>query len=430
MDAPNLTLKPSEAPKGAQSKLFEPLSIANGKMTLKHRVVHAPLTRNRGVPLKESTPEDPNRIWVPDELVTEYYSQRTTDGGLLISEGIPPSLKSNGMPGVPGLFAPEHLKGWEKVVKAVHDKGGIFYAQLWHAGRTTVQQLTGSPTVSASVSPIEGDVYSHHPPPFSSTPVLYRDFPPEELSEQGIKDTIGEFVAAAKMALDAGFDGIEVHGGNGYLPEQFLNDNINKRTDAYGGTPEKRCRFPLELMTALAEAIGPEKCAIRLSPFGLFNQTRGTQRIETWSYLCRELKRTIPNLSYIHFIEPRFEQFHSYAEKDEFIKSWGLAPDSISLDLFREIMGDTPFFTAGGWNQDNSWGVIESGKYDAIAYGRHFLANPDFVERLKDGKPMNKYDRSRFYGPFPDDREVGYTDYPYSSDMESCAEAASQRVEI
>lgn len=251
------------------------------------------------------------------------------------------------MPGVPGLFAPEHLEGWKKVVKAVKDKGGFFYAQLWHAGRTTIPHHTGQPTVSASASPIEGDVYCHHAPPFSTEQVKYSDFPPEELSEQGIKDTIQEYVSAAKMALEAGFDGVEVHGGNGYLPEQFLNDNINKRTDGYGGSPEKRCRFPLELMSALADAIGAENCALRLSPFGLFNQARGTQRVETWSHLCRELRKTVPNLSYIHFIEPRYEQFHSYSEKDDFIKSWGMDPENINLDTFREIMGDTPFFTAG-----------------------------------------------------------------------------------
>ena len=285
------------------------------------------------------------------------------------------------MPGVPGLFIPEQLEGWKKVVKAVHDKGGVFYAQLWHAGRTTIPHHTGHPTVSASVSPIEGDVYCHHKPAFSDNQVLYRDFPPEELSEQGIKDTIQEYISAAKMALEAGFDGIEVHGGNGYLPEQFLNDNINKRTDDYGGSPEKRCKFPLELMSSLAEAIGPENCAIRLSPFGLFNQTRGSQRVETWSYLCKELKRKIPEMSYIHFIEPRYEQFHSYSEKDEFVRSWGLDPKDINLSLFREIMGDTPFFTAGGWNGGNSWGVVESGAYDAIAYGRYFLSTPDFVTR-------------------------------------------------
>lgn len=290
-------------------------------------------------------------------------------------------MKSNGMPGVPGLFIHEQVEGWKKVVKAVHNKGGYIYAQLWHAGRTTIPHHTGHPTVSSSATPIEGDVYCSHPPPFSTEQVLYKDFPPQELSEQGIKDTIEDYVSAAKLAIEAGFDGIELHAGNGYLPEQFLDSSINQRNDPYGGSPENRCRFVLELMAAFSEAIGGENCAIRLSPFGLFNQTRGLQRIETWSHLCREIKRTIPHLSYIHFIEPRYEQIHSYSEKDEIIKSWGMDPNQISLDPFRKIMGNTPFFTAGGWNQENSWGALESGRYDAIAYGRYFLSNPDFVNR-------------------------------------------------
>lgn len=282
------------------------------------------------------------------------------------------------MPGVPGLFVPEHEEGWRKVVKAVHDKGGVFYAQLWHAGRTTIPHHTGSPTVCSSVSPITGDVYASHPAPFSSDKIKYEDFPPEELSEQGIKDTIQEYVSAAEMAMAAGFDGIEVHGGNGYLVEQFLDNKINRREDRYGGNPEKRCTFALELMSALAAAIGPENCAIRLSPFGLFNQTQGTERVETWSHLCRELKK-MP-LSYVHFISPRYEQIIGQSEKDEVIKSWGLDPANLTLDVFQDCIGDQiPFIVAGGFNQENSEAALE--KYDAIAYGRYFLANPDFVHR-------------------------------------------------
>lgn len=163
------------------------------------------------------------------------------------------------------------------------------------------------------------------------------------------------------------------------MVEQFLSSNINVRTDSYGGSPVNRCRFPLELMTALAQAIGGDNLAIRLSPFGLFNQTRGTQRLETWSHLCREIKRIIPDLSYVHFIEPRYEQIHSYQEKDKYLNESGL--ENSDLSLFRNIMGDTPFFSAGGWDDKNSWGVLESGSYDALAYGRWFLANPDFVKR-------------------------------------------------
>ncbi|KAI1103313.1 FMN-linked oxidoreductase [Jackrogersella minutella] len=394
----------------SQSKLFQPLAIANGKITLKHRVVFAPLTRNRGTPYAESTPEKPNRVWIPNDLMAEQYAQRTTDGGLLISEAIPPSLEGNAMPGVPGLFIPEHAEGWKKVVDAVHAKGGYIYAQLWHSGRANIPHLTGTPTLSSSSTPWDdpNDYYSH-PPPHSTTRVKLVDYPPHEMTVSKIKSTIQDFCNAAKMAMSAGFDGVEVHGANGYLPEQFLSSNINHRTDEYGGTPEKRCKFPLELMDELAKAVGEENLAIRLSPFGLFNQARSTQRLETWGHLCRELKANHPKLSYVSFIEPRFEQIYTEAEKQKFLDSWGLA--DISLSPFRKIFGETPFFSGGGWNDKNSWGVLESGDYDALLYGRYFISNPDLVERLRRGLPLTHYDRSRFYGPL-EDNSAGYTDYP------------------
>lgn len=306
------------APTGPSSALFNPLTIGNGTLTLSHRLVLAPLTRNRGLPVTpNSTPSSPNRAWYPDALVATYYVQRTTPGCLLITEGIPPSLESNGMPGVPGLFLPEQVAGWKNVVDAVHAKGGYIYAQLWHAGRASIPQHTGMPTVCPSATPYEdGELYSH-PPPGSTSPVKYEDFPPTELSLEGIKRQIGDYVSAAKRAVEeCGFDGVEIHGGNGYLPEQFLSSNINKRTDAYGGTPEKRCTFLLELVDALASAIGEDKLALRLTPFGIFNQAYGTQRLETWGHLCRELKKK-HKLSYVHFIEPRYEQKHSLDEKNK-----------------------------------------------------------------------------------------------------------------
>jgi 2,4-dienoyl-CoA reductase-like NADH-dependent reductase (Old Yellow Enzyme family) len=306
------------APRGAASAIFKPFKIANGKITLSHRIVLAPLTRNRGVPLKpNATPADPNRIWYPDSLITEYYVQRTTPGGLLITEGLPPNLEGNGMPGVPGLFCEEQKKGWKDVVDAVHAKGGFIYAQLWNAGRASIPHHTGMPTISASATAYDGDAPYPHPPPGSSKQVLYRDFPPTELSHEGIQKQIAAYVTAAKSAIeDCGFDGVELHSGNGYLPEQFLSSNINKRTDDYGGSPEKRCKFVIELMDALAEAIGEDNLAIRLTPFGLYNQTRGIQRMETWGHLCRELKKK-HSLSYVHFLEPRYEQVHSLEEKNK-----------------------------------------------------------------------------------------------------------------
>ncbi|EKJ69939.1 hypothetical protein FPSE_09889 [Fusarium pseudograminearum CS3096] len=397
---------------GSNSKLFTPLDIANGKIHLKHRIIHAPLTRNRGTPLSpESTPENPNRVWIPNDLIAEYYSQRATDGGLIISEGLPPSLEGNGMPGVPGIFLSEQVQGWKKVVDAVHAKGGYIYAQLWHSGRANIPQLTGTPIVAPSATPWDdpNETFAY-PPPHTSTPVKLADYPPVEMTVEKIKSTIGDYVNAAKNALEAGFDGVEVHGGNGYLPEQFLSSNINKRTDHYGGSEEKRCNFVLELMDELAKAVGQDNLAIRLTPFGLFNQARGEKRVETWGHLCRELKSQFPQLSYVSFVEPRFEQIFSEAEKQQFLGSWGLP--TVDLSLFRNIFSGTPFFSAGGFNDVNSWGVVESGQCDGMLYGRYFISNPDLVERLRNGWPLQPYDRSTFYGPF-EDSTTGYTDYPF-----------------
>lgn len=209
------------------------------------------------------------------------------------------------MPGVPGLWTPQQAAGWKRVVDAVHEKGGHIYCQLWHAGRVTVPQMTGLPVVAPSALPWDSPTERYsHPPVGASEPPLYVDHPPIELSVDHIKQTIEDYRRAARTAVEIGFDGVEIHGGNGYLPEQFLLSNTNQRTDDYGGTPEKRCRFVVELMDALAQSIGEQNLAIRLSPFGLFNQARGEQRLETWSHLCRELKRTLPHLSYVSFIEP------------------------------------------------------------------------------------------------------------------------------
>ncbi|PLN86938.1 oxidoreductase [Aspergillus taichungensis] len=393
-----------------QSRLFEPLEINNGKIRLSHRIVHAPMTRNRGVPENAtSTPEKPNRVWYPGDLMAEYYNQRATPGGLIISEGIPPSLESNGMPGVPGLWNEQQAEGWKKVVDAVHAKGGYIFAQLWHAGRTTIPHMTGSPTVSASAAVWDSpeEVFPY-PPVGSTQQERLAAHPPIELTIPHLKQTIADYCHSAALAMKAGFDGVEVHGGNGYLPEQFLSSNINHRTDEYGGSPEKRCRFVLELMDELAKTVGEENLAIRLSPFGLFNQARGEQRLETWTHLCEQLKQTHPTLSYVSFIEPRYEQIFSQAEKDKFLDSWGLG--DVDLSRFRKIFGSTPFFSAGGWDQSNSFGVLESGRYDALLYGRYFTSNPDLVERLRTGVPFAPYERSRFYGPFEDNAKC-YTDY-------------------
>lgn len=402
----------------ARSRLFTPLAIAHGRLQLSHRVVMAPMTRNRGVPLYIGKP---NRAWGHDDLGVAYYSQRTTPGGLIITEGIYPTVEASASPCVPGLFLPEQVPGWKAIVDAVHERGGYIYAQLWHAGRSCLPHFTGAPAMCPSATPFEGDHKSRYAPPDddSGAPgqgegVKMSDFPPMAMTHEDIRRTIQAYVSAAERAVnECGFDGVEVHGGNGYLVEQFLSTNINSRTDDYGGSVEGYCRFPLELMQALADAVGGENTAIRLSPFGLFLQSHGERRMEIWSHMCRGLRKQIPTMSYIHFIEPRFEQIIDPATKDQYLRSLG---GNASLQPFRDIMADTPFFVSGGYNDTNVWGALESGAADAISIGRYFTSNPDLVHRLRQGKELVKYERDRFYWVPFHERARGYTDYPPSQE--------------
>ncbi|KAH8890204.1 FMN-linked oxidoreductase [Thozetella sp. PMI_491] len=397
----------------AATKLFTPLTIANGKIELQHRVIMAPMTRNRGVPLSEGTEESPNRIWLADDLVALYYGQRASPGGLLITEGIPPSIEASGMPNVPGLFDDSQVPGWKKVVEAVHAKGGFIYAQIWHAGRATVPQFTGLPPVSSSATPWDTDEKFPFRTPFKKEKVAYRDHPPIAMTPEHIAKTIDDFVRAAKLALEIGFDGVEINGGNGNLVDQFLHSNINTRTDEYGGTPEKRTKFLLDLLAAVTEAVGPENVAVRMEPTGLYQHTRGADRVETWSHLAERIRDTYSGdkkLSYVHFIEPRFDRIDSEAEKEGFYKSWSLP--KVSNAPFRTILKDTPCISAGGWGADNASEAVESGDWDALVFAKWFTSNPDLAERLRNGWALAEYDRSRFYGSWDGVRENGFTVFP------------------
>ncbi|KAI0176925.1 NADH:flavin oxidoreductase/NADH oxidase [Pestalotiopsis sp. NC0098] len=404
--------------------LFTPLTIANGRIQLQHRVIMAPMTRNRGVPLTEGTPEAPNRTWLADDLVALYYGQRASPGGLLITEGIPPSIEASGMPNVPGLFDQSQGPGWKKVVEAVHAKGGFIYAQLWHAGRATIPQFSGTGPVSSSATPWDTDEKFPFRTPFTKEKIAYQDHPPIAMTHEHIKKTIGDFVAAAKLAVEIGFDGIEINGGNGNLLDQFLHSNINTRTDEYGGSQENRSRFVLELTAALTEAIGASNVGIRMEPTGLYQHTRGAERVETWSYLCQQLAETYSDdkLSYAHFIEPRFDRIDSEAEKAGFYKSWSLP--EVSNEPFRKILADKgiPVISAGGWDDKNAAEALKKG-YDGVVFAKWFTSNPDLPERIRKGLPLAEFDRSRFYGSWDGIRENGYTNYPtYEEGLEKTKE--------
>jgi len=234
-----------------------------------------------------------------------------------------------------------------------------------------------------------------------------------------------EFAAAAKRALEAGFDGVEIHGANGYLIDQFLHDNVNKRTDSYGGSVENRCRFPLEVIKATCEAIGSDRVGIRLSPYNYFQDTKDSNPNKHWAYLCAQIA-SLPETqrpAYVHMVEPRFDEvldeqakmdaLAAYTSLESGVEAEAMVKTPNSLVPFRRILakGGVKFLAAGGFNRDNAAPKVETDDADAIIFGRWFLANPDLPKRLREGLPLNQYDRSTFYGADPP--EKGYTDYPF-----------------
>lgn len=243
--------------------------------------------------------------------------------------------------------------------------------------------------------------------PYADSLVAYRDHPPVAMDVAHIQRTVADYVRAACMAMDSGFDGVEIHAGNGYLVDQFINSNVNKRTDEYGGGPEGRCRFALELIEKIGREIGVENVAIRLSPFGVYNDMADTDRWATYTYLLHECRARFPRISYVHFVAAREDDL---AKSQSLRESW---PEGRAFDLAfaRDILAPIPILSAGGWNGDSCWGVVEQGKtVDACVFARWFVSNPDLMERLRDGRELAMYDRGKFYGPTTK-REVGYTDY-------------------
>jgi 2,4-dienoyl-CoA reductase-like NADH-dependent reductase (Old Yellow Enzyme family) len=255
-----------------ETALFTPFKL--GPLNLEHRIVQAPLTRMRAV--KES-----DAVFVPKDLHVEYYGQRATKGGLQLTEATDIAKYSSGYPGVPGVFSESQLAGWKKVTDAVHAKGGYIFCQLWHTGRASPPSFrAGAPTVSASDVPMEGCWLDGE---------KCADRLPHPLTVEEIQSLVKAWGVAAKKAVEAGFDGIEIHGANGYLLDQFLHDNVNKRTDQYGGSIEGRSRFPLEVIQECARAIGADRVGIRLSPYNYFQSTKDSNPNKHWEFLCEKI---------------------------------------------------------------------------------------------------------------------------------------------
>jgi 2,4-dienoyl-CoA reductase-like NADH-dependent reductase (Old Yellow Enzyme family) len=354
--------------------VFSPIKVGLNK--LQHRVVLAPLTRFR------ATPEA-----VPTDLQVEYYRQRASEGGLLITEATFISPNSGSYPQAPGIFTKEQIENWKKVTNAVHEKKAYIYLQIWHIGRTGSKYLNPNQeqVVSASAIAAPGKTMSG------------ADYEvPRALEINEIKDITADFRQAALNAIEAGFDGVEIHSANGYLLDQFINTSSNKRTDIYGGSIENRARFTLEVIDAIASAIGPERTAVRFSPGGSFQGMQDDTVVETWSYLTNEIQNKHPNLSYVHFIESRGNFFSDERNTVD------------SLEPYRQIWKG-PFISAGGFSTSHEHAIDLAEKTgDLVAFGRAFIANPDLPERLRQGYEFNPYNRATFYTH----DAAGYTDYP------------------
>nr|XP_043624336.1 12-oxophytodienoate reductase 1-like [Erigeron canadensis] len=355
------------AAKQGELPLLTPYTM--GKFQLSHRVVLAPLTRERSYGN------------VPQPHAVLYYSQRTTKGGFLITEATGISDTSMGSTYTPGIWTKEQVEAWKPIVDVVHAKGGIIFCQLWHVGRQshTKFQPNGQAPVSSTDKGLPYETFT----------------PPRRLMTEEIPLVVNDYRLAARNAIEAGFDGVEIHAAHGYLLDQFLKDAVNDRTDKYGGSLENRCRFTLEVVDAIAKEIGGDKVGIRLSPFADYMQSSDSNPVALGVYMAESLNAY--NIAYCHMVEPRMKDVVITVE----------SPDSL-LPMRKAFKGT--FMSAGGYGLEDGNKAIAENRTDLVAYGRLFLANPDLPKRFELNAPLNNYDRATF---FTSDSVVGYTDYPF-----------------
>ena len=353
--------------------LLEPLNSPS--IQLGNRMVMSPMTRNRAVDAS-----------TPNALMAEYYGQRAS-AGLIITEGTSPSPNGLGYARIPGLFNQAQVQGWKAVTEAVHAKGGKIVLQLMHTGRVThVANLpAGAEVVGPMATACPGEMYT-------DAQGMQPHSAPRAMTAADIAVAIGEYAQSARLAVEAGFDGVELHAANGYLIEQFLNPNVNQRADAYGGSIEGRNRFALEVARATAGAIGAKRVGIRLSPYGVFNGTGAFADVEA-QYLALTRELSALGLLYVHLLD------HS-----------AIGAPPVPAELKSRLRGAFKglFILAGGFDQASAEAALAAKQADLIAMGRPFLANPDLVARMRLGAPLNAVDMSTFYTPGP----MGYTDYP------------------
>ena len=351
------------------TKAFTPVQV--GKNLLKNRIVMAPMTRSRA--------QDPGSL--ATDLMALYYSQRAS-AGLIITEGVQPSVVGQGYPHTPGLYSTEQVASWRTVTDAVHAAGGVIFAQLMHSGRIGHPDLHEGALLPMAPSAVaaEGQVYTDNGA---------QDFPvPVEMTEADILQTVEDFVSAAHNAVEAGFDGVEVHGANGYLVHQFLSDNVNLRTDAWGSSVEGHIKFPLEVTKAVVAAIGADRVGIRLSPANPFNGIVENNFAATYTALISELAKL--DLAYLHFMENPMQN--------------GLVTEIRALWTNPLILN---VFVADRAKGRDDLVAIDEGRADLISFGQLFISNPDLPARLLNDGPYNEANPATFYGGAAE----GYTDY-------------------
>jgi N-ethylmaleimide reductase len=361
------------------SKLFAPLTV--GPYRLSHRVIMAPLTRMRA---QDGTV-------AAHALNVLHYKQRASDGGLIIAEASQVSQAGQGYPATPGIHSERQIEGWRDVTEAVHLKGGRIFLQLWHVGRVSHSSLqpNGALPVAPSAIRINGETLtaSWKSVPFET---------PRALETEEIAEVVESFRQGAENAKLAGFDGVELHGANGYLVEQFLQSRSNQRSDQYGGSVENRCRFLKETVDALIDVWGSDRVAVGLSPYGVANESGDDDPVSLYRHVLRQLNPL--GLGYLHFIEPRSSGAGRADVNHQNVPS--------ALELFRSDWSGV-LIGAGGFDGASAEATVASGRADAIAFGRAFIANPDLPTRLKLNIPLNPYNRATFYGG----GAAGYTDY-------------------
>jgi N-ethylmaleimide reductase len=365
------------------TKLFKPYDLAG--LPLRNRIVMAPMTRARAA----------NNT--PDAATALYYRQRAS-AGLIITEGAPISEEGRGYLFTPGIYNSEQVTGWRRVTDEVHEVGGKIFIQLWHVGRvshTSLQPQSNKPVSSSVIRATTSHAFAYNE---KGEPGNVPTSEPQALSLLQIKRVTADFVRAARLAMDAKFDGVEIHGANGYLFEQFINSSANDRTDEYGGSIDNRLRFLLETVDAMTSAIGGKHVGVRISPFGrLSDMTSFPDEAETWLALAQEFSER--TLAYVHL-------------SDQLTLGATRIPAGFP-QTFRQNFTGT-LMAAGGFNKETGEAALQSGELDLVAIGRPFIANPDLVERFKNDWPLTADDKASYYGL----TERGYTDFqPYAKVM-------------